>query len=265
MLRPGYQASQQAAYHQAELQLVSSDARLLAARQESVVIEAELAELAQQLEAFTDVDAGQEVEMRRLQQELDSLERTRLQAELTVQDRVAKVTVLREQVRGLISRLRDERVVMRSRDVLQGVYNEVKPKDLPREVLVSLMQGVGQSMTELCYELGQPFEVTVGNDLEFMIRHPSGRVEPAQRLSCGQGACVSTVFWLVRLLSNMGNSLPLLVMDEPSANMDAAAVARFGEMLQKLGPLLVQRNLQVVLTTHHEQLRGCGQQLVNLA
>ncbi len=170
----------------------------------------------------------------------------------------------KEQVKRLLGEVRQQRTVLRAQRLLDQLAIHVRPKEIPVDVLAGMLRGIALRMSQLCEELGQPFDVTVGDDLDFMIRHSDGGVEPARRLSHGQRACVSTVFWLVRLTANVAGSLPLLVLDEPTANMDAAAVAKFGEMLKNLGPMLVARGLQVVLITHHEQLLGCGQYTVRL-
>lgn len=215
-------------------------------------------ELRQQLKSFDPQQVG------RLQSSYDELN-YRLQESKTAKA-VSHADWVRskEVVTGLVARVRENRKLYRGKEALEQLRDLVHPRQLPRRVLRRLMLSIAQSLSELCRELGQPFEISIGEDLEFLVKHTDGSLEAAQRLSGGQQACVATVFWIVRLLANMGSGLPLLVLDEPTANMDEEAVSRFAEMLQRLGPVLIQRKLQVVVVTHHRQLIGCGQYVVDL-
>lgn len=170
----------------------------------------------------------------------------------------------RESIRNTIEKYREHKRLIEVKQLVDSVLPHLKPTKLPQSVLSRLMGNIGSRMTELCKELGQPFTVYTSNDLEFQVKKPDGYIEQAQRLSQGQKACVSTVFWISRLLSNIKAGLPLLVLDEPSANMDITVVSQFGAMLEQLNKVLLSRNLQVILITHHQQLASCGQRVIQL-
>lgn len=149
-----------------------------------------------------------------------------------------------------------QRKTVQARDLIASVAPMLKATGIPQEILFNRMLAATRHITHLCAELGQPFKIEVDDSLRFIATWPSGHVEPVTRLSQGQRACAATMFWIARLLSNQ-NGLPIMVLDEPSANMDADVVHQFGLMLVRLNQILIQRNLQVILITHHQQLASC--------
>lgn len=196
---------------------------------------------------------------------IDTLSQEKQAIELDLATLIEQSKSHRQHLRHLISSYRGQRKAVRAKDLLSELSTHVVSKALPRDMLFDRLSGLGDRMSELCAELQQPYRIAIDNTLEFIVEHANGRVESAQRLSGGQAACVATAFWLVRLMSAIGNNLPLLILDEPSANMDPnGVVGQFGEMLSKLNPVLVSKGLQVVVITHHRQLIGCGEYVCDL-
>jgi DNA repair exonuclease SbcCD ATPase subunit len=160
-------------------------------------------------------------------------------------------------IQNTIKAYEAQRKTVVARDLVASVAPHLKPTGIPQEILFHQMRMATNNISHLCAELGQPFKIEVDHSLEFIATWPNGHVEPVTRLSQGQRACAATMFWIARLLSNT-SGLPIMILDEPSANMDADVVHQFGLMLVRLNQILVQRNLQVVLITHHQQLASCG-------
>lgn len=170
----------------------------------------------------------------------------------------------KEQLKQYIAKYRRQRIDLVAKQSIDELCENVKPSALPSQIIYRMCSGVSEKMSELCHQLGQPFSIYIDEELKFWATKSDGRCERVERLSGGQRACVATVFWLVRLMSLTSSKLKFLVLDEPTAHMDQAVVGQFGEMLTALNPLLIESGVQVILVTHHRQLAGCGQTVLNL-
>lgn len=165
----------------------------------------------------------------------------------------------------LIESYRKQKKFEEARMLLESVSPVVKATALPQAVLRGMVRALAYNMTQLCAELSQPFVITANDSLEFVATKPDGRAELAKRLSGGQQACLATVFWVSRLLAGDGPGLPLLVLDEPSANMEPEIIPQFASLLEKLNVVLIEQNKQVIVMTHHRQLVNCGSHKIELA
>jgi ABC-type cobalamin/Fe3+-siderophores transport system ATPase subunit len=219
---------------------------------------AKLRDLQLQRNAIPAVDANQWSMMQSLVAQKQELQEALTEKETVHNSLLQEQASVQSLGEELISSYRRERQYADALSIAESVMPLVRPTGVPQAVLRGMLKHTADRMTALCQELGQPFIVDVDDNLEFAVRKPNGRVEIARRLSGGQQACLAVVLWLTRLMQGLGPGLPILVLDEPSANMGPDVIPQFAQLLMTLNKILIEKKKQVVITTHHSQLQYCG-------
>lgn len=215
--------------------------------------------------AVNEVSQSQLQAMQEVQGQLAAITESITSGQREVDKTLMEAKTVSGKIESLIQSYRAQRKAYAAKELLTSIEPLMRPKGIPQELLFHQMRQATSHMSSLCAELGQPFSIAIDDTLNFIATWPSGHVEPVTRLSMGQRACAATMFWVAKLLTSRGHALPLLVLDEPSANMDSDVVHQFGLMLQRLDRILVERKLQVVLITHHQQLASCGSYVCRLS
>lgn len=97
------------------------------------------------------------------------------------------------------------------------------------------------------------FTMRLNDDLAFEVEFPGGYVVSADRLSGGQQIVASTSFRLA-MADTFARSAGFLILDEPSAYLDAANLEHLQRLLCKLKELSGSTGTQIILVTHEESL-----------
>ena len=97
------------------------------------------------------------------------------------------------------------------------------------------------------------FRVSPGDGLSFTAEFQSGVKQPMQRLSGGQQSLLAVAFWL-GMAAVFDSPVKLLVLDEPTHDLDEANQRQFGLMLERLHSVIRDRDLQVIMVTHAKTL-----------
>ncbi len=223
-----------------------------------------LAPIVQWLDTYAAVDANELEEMRKKVQQHNIASKEIREHEQLLNQRVGRLATVEENLEEAKQELLKVEPLQKHRDSLEKAKSLLRPAELPSLVLVAGAKELVRKADSIASHLSLPFSINMNDDFEMMVHHNNGRVEPVQRLSYGQKACVATALWMAKLTSSESN-LDILVLDEPSANMDSTGVRMFAEMLMALGEYLKSTKLQVWLTTHHLQLANCGQYHLDLA
>lgn len=119
-------------------------------------------------------------------------------------------------------------------------------------------RAIGKTLRKTTYyvnsflqQFSMPFKVSIDPDeFEFVVHHRDGTKEVAARLSAGQGLALGISFWLARTTAFHGE-LPLFVLDEPTANLDAERVVSVAGLFSRLGNELQAVGRQGIVITHH--------------
>jgi len=135
----------------------------------------------------------------------------------------------------------------RMRDV---VHRDQLPKLVHRQVLHQMEEQIN----DILDQFDNPFWVTTDEQLRFVAHFPSGTIIPGDGLSGGQQSVLAIAYRLT--LNNMfAVDAGLLVLDEPTAWIDADNLSCLEQTLSKLNGIVKQRDQQIIIITHHEQLR----------
>jgi DNA repair exonuclease SbcCD ATPase subunit len=100
-----------------------------------------------------------------------------------------------------------------------------------------------------------PFEVEPTDELGWMANFLDGtRQVVDRRLSVGERVVLSMAFRVV-LNSIFAGGVGLLIMDEPTADLDEHNLACLPQALDKLRSLSAEQGLQVLFVTHAQVIR----------
>lgn len=169
----------------------------------------------------------------------------RLQSELTAAKARAAVGQRTRQLRAIYERAVDL-------THWDGLPKRVASLTLGR------MEGIVNDTLRL---FGSPFSVTATDSMSFDCAVGDAPPRDMVWLSSGQRALLAVSFW--QAASVFAAALGLLVLDEPTANLDAANVEYLAAALTSL-TASVRGNRQVIMTTHADGLRASFDQVVEV-
>ena len=139
----------------------------------------------------------------------------------------------------------------------------------PRAMTQSVMSMLTDETNRFLELFGAEFSVMPSDEgMGFRYSYNDGRTvsDPAPdatMLSGGQRVALAVSFRFA-VYSMFAGKLGLLSLDEPTAYLDAETISRFSDMLGKIRDLASNMHLQVLLSTHEEQLRGAFDQTVEI-
>ena len=163
------------------------------------------------------------------------LEQNILQIEVTL----AKTLAVKD-YRNLITEVRD--ILHRDR--------------LPKAVLITYVQELDLLTNKFLSLFGNPFTVTLDQEMDMVCRFAGGYTCGPQRLSGGQ-KCVLSVAVRFAINELFAKDLGLLVLDEPSAYLDAGNVAYIGELIEHIRSAGKESGVQTIIVTHEVDLISC--------
>lgn len=166
-----------------------------------------------------------------------------------------------DRLRKSIQEIRDRRKSMENfkkiRTIVERVAGVFHWDSLPKITTQSNLKLIEKNINQGLMNFGNPFRVTVVDDFGFDVLFSGKRPRPMASLSVGQRFIFAVAFWPVV------SSLDLLVMDEPTANLDAGNRRYLRDALQKLTQSLRDRR-QMIMVTHAAELESSFDQVIHL-
>lgn len=132
---------------------------------------------------------------------------------------------------------------------------------LPARVISKTLTTLAKSINESLEMFDSPFTVEATDDMSFNVTLPGLPPRDVRWLSKGQRVVLAVAFWSAASLFE--RSPGLLVLDEPTANLDTENVAYLGEALQYLRSS-VRGNRQIIMTSHAHSLRDSFDQVIEI-
>jgi DNA repair exonuclease SbcCD ATPase subunit len=171
----------------------------------------------------------------------------------------------------LLRRKQEENDEMRRKiGVLTDVRDWFNYKNGPRVLTRNVMSALTDSVNHYLDKFGSPFTVEASEEgMGFRVRFCDGRVVPdplpdASMLSGGQKIALAVAFRFA-VYTLFSNKLGLLSLDEPTAYLDDETIARFGDLLQKIGQIARNSSLQILMATHEASLAPCFDQTISIS
>lgn len=166
---------------------------------------------------------------------------------------------------GELRKIRRKAEVTRRAKRLKDLYNRAVDMThwdgLPKRVASRTLGRMTGLINDNLALFGRPFSVAATDDMSFQAAIGDAPPRDMAWLSSGQRVLLAVSFWSAASL--FAASPGMLVLDEPTANLDAANVDYLGAALATLSGN-VRGNRQVLMTSHADGLRGSFDQVVDL-
>lgn len=173
----------------------------------------------------------------------------------------SEIKVLEERARGLQQRadiIRDtvkraagiQHASTRLKQVAEILHHTAAPRILTQTRLEAMLDEVNASLGLL----EAPFRVALDEALTFWAEFLDGTVrQPDRRLSVGQRITLAIAL-RIAMNSTLVGDLGLLILDEPTAGLDAETLACVPAAIARLREISESRGLQVLFVTHEQAL-----------
>lgn len=145
---------------------------------------------------------------------------------------------------------------------LESWREVVHREGLPRLYMQAALGELTRDVNANLADFGSPFRVTVSEkDLSFTIINRDGTTEPAAAKSGGESVVLAVAYRLA-VSSRFAASMKLMVLDEPTAGLDAYYLGCLADVLQRVNEITRKRRQQVILITHDQRLERVFDQLI---
>ncbi len=192
----------------------------------------------------------------------------RARLEQRVQQLAGAIRVTRKTLearRRELAEVRRQAAHSQTRRRLRAVYERAADllhwEGLPRRVASKTLARMSGLINDNLARLGGPFTVSATDGMSFDCALGDAPPRDMVWLSSGQRVLLAVSFWSAA--SVFAASPGLLVLDEPTANLDAANVDYLGGALTLLSGS-VRGTRQVIMTTHADGLRASFDQVIEL-
>lgn len=162
---------------------------------------------------------------------------------------------LREQVKAAYRMRKLGEILERCRDV-------VHLDGLPQRVAQANLHRMEAAINAGLAHFNSPFWVEADADLTFLVHKPGMPPHSAGMLSGGQKMVLAVAFWNA-VASMYRADMGMLVLDEPTSNLDAANVAGLAEAMAAFTGS-VRGKRQLIMVTHADALRSAFDQVIDL-
>lgn len=184
----------------------------------------------------------------------------------TLDGRIAGVAAQVRSAEADLSRLRTQLAAARKARLLSEVLTrarDVVHRDgLPQRVARANLHRMEADINAGLEHFGKPFWVEADDDLTFVAHKPGVPPHAAGLLSGGQKMVLAVAFWNA-VASMYRADVGMLVLDEPTANLDAANVAGLAEAMAAFTDTVRGRR-QLIMVTHADALRPAFDQVITL-
>jgi DNA repair exonuclease SbcCD ATPase subunit len=235
--------------------LAAADEKLVPGTRQLTMAEANMATARQELISLKDTygDNPQDV-VESLTEKIKVQERLQAQhSDLTTLLRVEETRAgeLLPQLRSGLRKRRKVTRLIKFVDLGNRFRNMAGRDRLQARAISKTLRKTTHYVNNFLRQFSMPFTVSIDpEEFEFIAHHRDGTKEAAVRLSAGQGLALGISFWLARTTAFHGE-LPLFVLDEPTANLDAERVVSVASLFRKLGDELQAAGRQGIVITHH--------------
>lgn len=247
-------AAAEAAYAPAEQARVAAWAKYEAAIDRQTALEAELA-----------AGAPDPARVTRAADRLAEDRAARL-AVATLDGRIAGVAAQIKATKADLARLRERLAAARKArklsEILARARDVVHRDGLPQRVAQANLHRMEADINTGLDHFGKPFWVEADEDLTFVAHKPGVPPHGAGLLSGGQKMVLAVAFWNA-VASMYRADVGMLVLDEPTANLDAANVAGLAEAMAAFTGAVRGRR-QLIMVTHADALRPAFDQVVTV-
>ena len=150
------------------------------------------------------------------------------------------------------------------RDSVLMVRDLLHRDQLPKIVLQFYLDSLRKEFSEYLNAFGAPFTVRIDDDFNLFFVKDGGEERGINRFSGGEKT-VSSISLHLSISEMFGHELGLLVLDEPTSNMDEEYLNQFARIVETLASGLLGGDRQLVVVTHQaSSLKGVFDEIIEL-
>ena len=147
---------------------------------------------------------------------------------------------------------------------VQTVKDMLHRDKLPKIVLLFFLDELRNKVCQYLKAFGSTYIVQIDNDFQITFIKNGGKEKQLDRLSGGEKTVLSVSLHLA-VSELFGNGLGLLVLDEPTANMDIDYVNQLTQIIETLSSGLLGGDRQLIVVTHHaSEMSGVFDKLIEI-
>lgn len=135
---------------------------------------------------------------------------------------------------------------------------------LPRLVANSMLEDLVDKVNDTIAEFDGPFYVSADDDLTFAVHKPNRMVERSDRLSGGEKVILAIAFRFA-VTAMFAGEIGMMVLDEPTAGLDAANLDCLNTVLERISSLTRKRGQQLIVITHDRRLELVFDNVIEIA
>ncbi|MEM4971091.1 MAG: SMC family ATPase, partial [Sulfolobales archaeon] len=206
--------------------------------------------------------ARAEAEAREIQRHIEDLKRRRgsIEGELSrlekiVREREEKISELEKRISmkpSLEKSLKILRVLEKSFFGREGLLSQILTQIVARR----LEEEVNRALEAF----SRPFRVSIESDFNIAIRSHGGALLGLNSLSGGERTMLAIAFRIALAKTLLGRLPGVMILDEPTQNLDVENKARLFEMVREIAGMLEQ----VIVVTHDEEIIGRADNIVRV-
>lgn len=164
-----------------------------------------------------------------------------------IQESAQTLAARRKAVAEAVKRKSQAAGYKRRADLLAEVGTAFHRTEIPTRVMRRRQAALAGRINYWLELFDTGFTATLTDELGFDVQKADGQVHPAAQLSGAQRDVLGLAFWL-----SIPSVVPILLLDEPTSQLDAANRRRLGQVFTKLAGAAEDR--QVIVTTHADDL-----------
>jgi exonuclease SbcC len=158
---------------------------------------------------------------------------------------------LKQRLQKLNEQIKSNEKLVVWRNDLERWKQVVHRDNLPRLMANSLLEQLVVVVNQNLDDFANPFTVTASDDLSLVVNKPHGRREVASRLSGGEKILLAVAFRLA-VNSVFANNAGMMVLDEPSAGLDAHNIECLADTIERISIAATARQQQIIIVTHDD-------------
>lgn len=152
-----------------------------------------------------------------------------------------------------------ERWLDRCESALDWFHHDRLPRLIHKAFLDLLVKTVNRNLVGF----RNPFAVRVNEDVSFDIRFPDGETRESKALSVGESDLLGISF-LGAINLTSAQKLGIMVIDEPTASLDADNLVFLFQVLDEWKKDMVRQNRQLIIVTHVEEMAAIADTVFRL-
>ncbi len=135
---------------------------------------------------------------------------------------------------------------------------------LPRRVAAKAVEAINSVFGRQLALFEFPYNVVLSNELDFEVAHPSGVIADVSILSDGE-KMVAAIALRFAMLELFASGCGLMVLDEPTAHLDAERVEKLVDVLTTAAVYSRENSISLIVPTHEKALISAADRVEDLA